>query len=202
MSPTIDPFEVGRVSLTGAAERLQQIKNEAENLRMLANESSTPALTLDEYQTRALSTAKFPAEAASLYPLLGLVGEVGEVCEKVLAAVQSVPDTGSVLGQTFKHILESAARTGKMAETEKKRVRGDGGGVPLSEFDYQWLAGATKSVQSGRSDILKEAGDVTWYLAASVAGFGAKLAAVAQVNLDKLADRARRGVIKGSGDNR
>lgn len=50
--------------------------------------------------------------------------------------------------------------------------------------------------------ILKEAGDVLWMVAGISREMGSNLEAVAQMNLNKLADRAKRGVLQGSGDNR
>lgn len=41
-------------------------------------------LTLDEYQGRAFETAIYPGKGACLsYPVMGLAGEVGEVCNQV-----------------------------------------------------------------------------------------------------------------------
>jgi len=40
-------------------------------------------MELIDYQQKARSTAIYPAEYSILYPLLGLSGEVGEICEKV-----------------------------------------------------------------------------------------------------------------------
>ena len=48
----------------------------------------------------------------------------------------------------------------------------------------------------------KELGDVCWAIAGICEVFGWELAEVMQSNLDKLADRAKRGVIDGKGDNR
>lgn len=50
--------------------------------------------------------------------------------------------------------------------------------------------------------LMGEAGDILWQLAGLCYTFGWTLEEVAQSNLDKLASRAQRGVIDGSGDNR
>jgi NTP pyrophosphatase (non-canonical NTP hydrolase) len=51
-------------------------------------------------------------------------------------------------------------------------------------------------------DIIKELGDVAFYLTALANYFGSSLEEVLQVNMIKLDDRQERGVLKGSGDNR
>ena len=48
----------------------------------------------------------------------------------------------------------------------------------------------------------KELGDCLWYLAVIAARFGYTLEEIAEMNVEKLRDRQRRGVLKGSGDNR
>lgn len=50
--------------------------------------------------------------------------------------------------------------------------------------------------------IVKELGDVMWFVAELATCLGVKLEDVAQKNLDKLASRKERGVIHGSGDDR
>lgn len=56
--------------------------------------------------------------------------------------------------------------------------------------------------QDERMSIIKEMGDVLWYLAALATELGVGLDEVATTNLDKLQDRQARGVIKSEGDNR
>lgn len=51
-------------------------------------------------------------------------------------------------------------------------------------------------------EIVKELGDVCWFIAELCTVLNVNLADVMQKNLDKLASRKARGVIKGSGDNR
>lgn len=53
-----------------------------------------------------------------------------------------------------------------------------------------------------KTALLKELGDVMWYVAALATELDVNLSFVAGMNIDKLEDRVARGVIKGSGDNR
>lgn len=62
-----------------------------------------------------------------------------------------------------------------------------------------------KYLRDGTFDIdafRKELGDVLWYLSSLCGELGLSLQDVARSNLEKLADRQRRGVLGGSGDNR
>ena len=47
-----------------------------------------------------------------------------------------------------------------------------------------------------------ELGDILWFVAMLAEELGCDLSIIAQGNLDKLADRAERGKLKGNGDNR
>ena len=53
-----------------------------------------------------------------------------------------------------------------------------------------------------KAELKKELGDVIWYIAVMAHSLGLSLEEVMQLNVQKLADRQARGVIKGSGDNR
>lgn len=75
---------------------------------------------------------------------------------------------------------------GEVAEKVKKILRDDGGEVSDEK----------------KKEIIKELGDVLWYLSQLASEFGVTLEDVARMNLEKLASRRDRGTINGSGDNR
>ena len=52
------------------------------------------------------------------------------------------------------------------------------------------------------TEIVKELGDVLWFVSELATCLGVTLEGVAKKNLDKLASRKERGKIHGSGDNR
>lgn len=104
-----------------------------------------------DYQESSAKTAIYPKDKALEYVALGLVGEAGEIANKV-----------------------------------KKIIRDDNN--VLSD--------------EKRAELLKEAGDVLWYLSQFVNELEGDLGKVAQGNVDKLYSRKERGVLQGSGDNR
>lgn len=53
-----------------------------------------------------------------------------------------------------------------------------------------------------RREIAKELGDVLWYMAVIADDLDIELESIARQNIAKLQDRANRGVLGGSGDNR
>ncbi len=113
-------------------------------------------MTFDEYQKAAITTDAYGGKGdflsiAFINKILGLVGESGEVAEKV------------------------------------KKLQRNQNGV-ISEED--------------RRELLKELGDVLWYLSAIAHYLKKPLSKVASDNLDKLFDRKNRDVIKSKGDNR
>lgn len=65
---------------------------------------------------------------------------------------------------------------------------------------YRDKSGVFKAEE--REEIAKELGDVLWYVTRLGACLGYSLDEIADTNVKKLASRAERGTIKGSGDNR
>ena len=83
-------------------------------------------------------------------------------------------------------ILGLVGEAGETADKFKKILR-DKGGV-VSEED--------------KKEIVKELGDTLWYIAVIAEHLGVSFSEVAKVNNEKLANRAKRNLIHGAGDNR
>lgn len=90
------------------------------------------------------------------------------------------------LGGLLYTALGLAGEAGEFCNKVKKVLR-DKGGV---------LDGPT------RLALAEELGDAQWYIAECATEIGFTLEDIMEANLDKLAKRAERGVITGSGDNR
>jgi NTP pyrophosphatase (non-canonical NTP hydrolase) len=82
--------------------------------------------------------------------------------------------------------LGLAGEAGEVAEHAKKAIRDDGGAIS----------------EERRAAMSKELGDVLWYVAQIASELDLQLDEIAQLNLDKLLSRQRRGVLSGSGDER
>ena len=79
-----------------------------------------------------------------------------------------------------------SGEAGEVSEQFKKLLRDDDGFLTADRRDA----------------VIKELGDVLWYVAAIAHEVDADLEEVARRNIDKLTDRDDRGVIHGDGDDR
>lgn len=93
---------------------------------------------------------------------------------------------GDISADLMGQILGLSDESGEVLAKFKKLIR-DKKGV-MSDED--------------KKEIIKEIGDILWYVNSVSHLMGYTLEEVAQMNLDKLASRKQRGVIHGSGDNR
>ena len=97
--------------------------------------------------------------------------------------------TTAVYPESAKYVYPTLGRcgeAGEVAEKIKKVIR-DNGGVFTEEK---------------KKEIIKEVGDVLWYIAALLSDLGVTMDETAVGNLEKLFSRKERGVLNGNGDNR
>ena len=83
-------------------------------------------------------------------------------------------------------ILSLVGEAGEVAEKYKKIIRDKNGVIDKRD----------------RQEIIKELGDVLWYLAVIAHYLDIPLSKLAQQNISKLASRKSRGALTGQGDNR
>lgn len=95
--------------------------------------------------------------------------------------------SGDVMSTAFiNKVLGLVGESGEVAEKVKKLQRNEDGMLTRDD----------------KRELIKELGDVLWYLSAIAHYLGEPLDELAQKNIAKLYDRKARGVIKSSGDNR
>jgi NTP pyrophosphatase (non-canonical NTP hydrolase) len=94
--------------------------------------------------------------------------------------------------------LKLAGEAGEVAEKIGKAVRN--GSIVFDNGTVRWRDSIAEH-EIGQ-DLAKEIGDVLWYVAVLSSVLGFPLLRVAQMNLNKLADRSLRSVLIGEGDDR
>jgi len=109
-----------------------------------------------------------------------------EYQKKALTTAYTDPNYVQTLMDKTIWVMGIAGEAGEIVEKWKKAVAYREG-----KFDEAQLA-----------DFKKELGDVVWYIAVLAESLGWTLEEVMQLNVKKLADRKKRDVIKGAGDNR
>jgi NTP pyrophosphatase (non-canonical NTP hydrolase) len=93
---------------------------------------------------------------------------------------------GTITPTLMAQILGLVGESGEVAEKFKKLIR-----------DKEGIIG-----DEDKQELVKELGDILWYVSSVSHLLGYTLGEVAQMNLDKLASRKQRNQISGSGDNR
>lgn len=103
--------------------------------------------------------------------------------QQIVKKTSIYPDQGNNVAYAT---LGLAGEAGEVADKVKKLIR-DSNGILTPDK---------------RKEMIKELGDVLWYLTACASELGVDLEEVAQQNAEKVKDRKMRGVISGEGDNR
>lgn len=96
------------------------------------------------------------------------------------------PDSGTGSMLALSYVGLGLGEAGEIQGKIKKILRDQGGVIE----------------DGNRIAIMKELGDLQWYIARCASELSLDLDDVAQMNLNKLADRRERGVLQGSGDDR
>lgn len=180
----------------------------------------TETITLAEYQRRAGETQTESARSAE-YLMPGLIAEAGEIMG---AYAKMIRDHGGQLtdaarelfkkeaGDVCWFIFREAERAGFSIADWDTDVSDQP--APLYELCRKLVQATLSYEESWRSDILRTSQDwlntVTemelqciWFCTKRIIrACGLTVDEVLQANLEKLADRKRRGVISGSGDKR
>jgi len=111
---------------------------------------------------------------------------IRDYSEQAISTLLGEHDITDMSPTLISQVFGLMGESGEVAEKFKKLIR-DKKGV-ISEEDKQ--------------EILKELGDILWYINSVSTLLGSNLEEVAQKNLDKVLSRKARGVTTGSGDNR
>jgi NTP pyrophosphatase (non-canonical NTP hydrolase) len=97
-------------------------------------------------------------------------------------------------------VLKLAGEAGEVAEKLGKYLRDDLSNSNTMTVDE--ITNAVRSDAGARQELLKELGDVLWYIAAVAQELDSDIETVATMNIAKLRSRAVRNALHGSGDNR
>ena len=111
---------------------------------------------------------------------------IQEYADKAITTLSDNYDYGDISPQLMGQVLGLAGESGEVVEKIKKLLRDKRG--MLEESD--------------KADILKELGDVLWYVNAVAHLLSSSLEDVTRLNNEKLLSRKERHQLHGSGDNR
>jgi len=174
-------------------------------------------MTFGEYREQAIKCAVYPNKGKNIgYPLLGLIGETGEVAEKIKKMIRD--DDGILTDNRRAAIRKELGDVLWYTQAVSFEI----GICPDVFFDEVPISSNTGfenvlfelnrnvSAVSEECRAVASSGEAIYGCILSILDCVSNLAelintnldTVAQENLDKLFDRLDRGVIKGDGDNR
>lgn len=112
--------------------------------------------------------------------------QISDYSQQALKTLVGTHAYGNIDARMMALVLGICGESGEIAEKFKKLIRDKNGA--LSPQD--------------KAEIIKELGDVLWYVNAVAYVLGSSLEEVAQLNNKKLASRQQRDQLHGDGDNR
>lgn len=152
-------------------------------------------MDFDEYQAAAIETAVYPGQGGFIgltYAALGLNGEAGETGEQVKKLWRDdVGDPVSQVTTALKNFHLASMRENFSFDTAFQSFADELQGIFAAPID-----------EERRDKIISELGDTLWYAAQVATELGIDLSDVAELNLEKLAERRRNNTIHGDGENR
>lgn len=111
---------------------------------------------------------------------------IEDYSKQAISTLTSDHAYGDVTPELMAQVLGLVGESGEVAEKFKKIVRDKAGVISTED----------------KAELVKELGDILWYINAVSHLLDASLDEVASKNLEKVLSRKARGVTKGSGDNR
>lgn len=148
-------------------------------------------MEMNKYQEQAMTTCMESSNNVA-YMMLNLLGEVGELTEKVADVMTDKAEKKQLtkVVPLLKHFGELAKYIRKYPDT-------------LAADEHRHAFNRVRYANDEqRIAIVKEIGDVMWQTNGLIHVLGLSAQAVAQMNLDKLTDRQERQQIDGDGDER
>jgi NTP pyrophosphatase (non-canonical NTP hydrolase) len=112
--------------------------------------------------------------------------QISDYSTQALTTLNAKHEYGAISPELRAQVLGLVGESGEVAEKFKKLVRDK-----LGELSDET-----------RAELVKELGDILWYVNSVAHLIGSNLEEVARLNNEKLASRHQRGVLSGSGDNR
>lgn len=109
------------------------------------------------------------------------------------------PGQGGPLGLMYV-ALKMNGEAGEFAEHVGKAIRDDG--LVTDPGQLGKVIRGNGLTEERQQSMVKEVGDVLWYLAAAARELGTSLSDIAEANIAKLAKRKAEGKLGGSGDDR
>lgn len=148
-------------------------------------------MELNKYQEQAMTTCMESSNNVA-YMFLNLMGEVGELAEKMADGI-----TDKAWKKALTKLASQLEPFGQTAKNLRKYpdslVSAD---IRIAFERLAYITDETRELME------KEVGDIMWQLNGLITVLGMSAELIAQQNLDKLSSRQERGKIDGDGDNR